>query len=257
MKGFLDNINYRELKDFDVVVAARPLFKQGWRIDMVSGKITMRGMEGMQQSPPWIYTNPDDKKTCAVSRAIFEMCRFVPNECMGCWKVVVKMDRVVDLFELLNWQLEYAKGYKTDRFCKCGIELREYVSYRYGGYFYNKSKTEGLKRLKVVRKAMKEINPDMDVKKNVILKRYCTEFENALGPSKLYKRPPLADKLESIVLPWIEPPKKNPKQPGYLKKHIMKEWIEFAHSRGDMSYIKLNDGEKLYPDLDTYEGGTE
>ncbi len=252
-KGFLEDINYQELRGFDVVSVLKPLLKQGWYISQGTGKVTMKGKTGMQDSPPWIYTNPDDNKNCAVDRAIHETCRFVPTACMDCWKIVVKMDRVVDLFKLLHWQLEYSKGHKKDRFCKCGVEERPYVSYGYGGYFYNASKTEGLKRLKVVKAAVKEINPDIEV----ILKRYCTEFEMDLGSTKAYKRPPAADKIEKLTYPWVDPPKTNPKQPIWIKKHIMKTWIEFAHDRGDMSYKQFNNGESLYPKLDTYGDSPE
>ena len=247
MQGFLENINYKELQGLDVIKILTPLLRQGWYINKDTGKVSMTGKEGMQQSPPWIYVNPDNNRECAVHRAVAETCQFVPGRCMNCWKVVVKMDSIVDLFGLLEWQIEYSKGHKTDRYCKCGVELRDYVSSRYGGYFYNETKTEGLKRLEVVKAAMAKINPDAEV----ILKRYCTEFELQFGPTKKYVRPENADAVEKLVSPWVESPK-NPRQPVYIRKHIMKEWIEFAHSRGDMSYIQFNHGEPLFPKVDTY-----
>jgi hypothetical protein len=249
MKGFVESINYEELKTLDVIEALRPLLETGWYID-IDGKVKM-GRPGIEIKTPWIYTHPDINKQCHIARAINETCRMVPRVCMDCWKVVVKMQTVEQLLKLLDWQLEFVKGHKDDRFCKCGMEERPYVTYPYGGYFYNKSKTEGLKRYKEVRKAVDDIDPTIEV----ILKRYCTEFELTLGSSKKYERPPLGDVMEDKIYAVLEVPKNNSKQPLFLKKHIIKKWIEYAHGRGDMSYLRFNNGKELFPKMDTYHEG--
>ena len=64
--------------------------------------------------------------------------KWVPSKCMGCWKVVVRLKTLKQLFSLLQLQM------RMGRPSKCGIEVRESVNGLYGGYFYNHSLEEGL-----------------------------------------------------------------------------------------------------------------
>lgn len=250
MKSFLDNINVDSLTKFDVIHTFKSLLDGGgWFIDSETKKITNH--HALDHNRPWIYVNSDDSRLCMLYNEIFTKCGFIPTRCLGCWKVVVKLDNVKDLFRLLEWQYEYSDGHKKDRFCKCGIEKRHWVHYQYGGYFYCDSKTEGLKRFVDVREAMDKINPNIDV----ILKRYCTEFEIKLGPSKEYQQPPLAKQMEKEIFAAFKKDVGNPKQPVYLIKHILRTWLEFAYDRGDKTALEFNDGKPFYTPTQTYHEG--
>ena len=247
MSKFLDSIKLDTLVRFDVIEFAKGLLSRGWIINCQTKKITCH--HAIDPNRKWCYTNPDPDRTCDIYREIFQQCNFVPTACLDCWKVVVKLNTVEELFKLLEWQYEFVKGFESkDRFCKCGIEERKYVTYPYGGYFYCNSKTDGLKRYRQVRDAMDKINPDIVV----ILKRYCTEFEIKLGPTKEYDQPPLAKAMEKKIYAAVDRVKGNPKQPKYLLEHVFRQWLEFAYDRGDKTCLRFNDGKPFYTGCQTY-----
>lgn len=200
----------------------------------------------------WVFTNPvRNEAYCSVYNMIFKACGFIPSRCLKCWKVVVKPFTLKELMALYEFQKEFTANYmEKDRFCKCGVEPRHYVHYNYGGYFYNRSKQQGLERYEQVRKAVDKINPHIPV----ILKRYCTEFEIKTGPSDQYKRPKGSDILESRINDIIDFDSIGPNvvQPPDLVEKVLGEWIKFAWDRGDHTAIMFNDNEPLFTPSVTY-----
>jgi hypothetical protein len=164
---------------------------------------------------------------------------------------VVKPFTLKELMDLYAFQKAFTANYmEKDRFCKCGIEERKCVHYNYGGYFYNKSKQQGLERYEQVRKAVDKINPHIPV----ILKRYCTEFEIKLGPSDKYKWPEGVDILQKRIFDIIDMDSigRNVTQPQDIVEDNLAKWIEFAWDRGDHTAIMYNDNEPLYSPSVTY-----
>jgi hypothetical protein len=223
-----------------------------WYIDPESGKYTALGRAFLDPRKLWIYTNPKrEDAVCTVYQMIVSTANFIPTPCLNCWKVVAKPFTLYELMQLWDFQKEFTKDCMyQDRFCKCGVEPRPWVHQNYGGYFYNNSKEQGLERWHEVRNAVDKINPEIPV----VLKRYCTEYEIALGPSDKYVQTPWMIEAEKEIFSAIDLDSigRNVTQPEYMVRHILRKWIEFAYDRGDSTALLFNDGEHLFSQPVTY-----
>jgi len=228
----------------DFLTSLQDLFKEGWRIDPETHKMT--AIFGVEHDTPWIHIKQDPTRICKLYQSFFHKCGFIPTKCLSCWKVVVKPQTVAQLFFLY----EVMKG--MDRWSKCGIEPRPWTFGNYGGYFYTDSKEEGLERYMEVCGVLSEHDGLKDLVPRIILKRYCTEFEIKTGPSNLYKQPEGAAELEERILSCFDMGKKSIGQPDYLKDAIMRRWLEFAWDRGDPTAMSFNDGKPFYSPPVTY-----
>lgn len=236
------------------------LLEAGWYIHPDTKKFTP-GFPGIDWRRNWIFTNPDPVRTCDLYHETFKALNFVPERCLGCWKVVVKLPSVDALIKVWNWQ----KGFVgSDVWCKCGIEERPYVTYQYGAYFYCDSKEQGIERHAKVVEGLQGVLGAANVKTTtgaykkgkteVILKRYCTEFEVRLGPTDQYKRPETSDVWEQRIKEVFDVSKINVVQPDYLVEEILLRWLEFAYDRGDQTALDYNGGKPFYPQVVTYNG---
>jgi len=161
---------------------------------------------------------------------------FVPSSCQQCWKVVVRPQTLLGLFNLL--ELEMALG----RPSKCGIEVRPYVFGLYGGYFYNHSLREGLDCYKVVREA---VNNEEHLGKDVpvILKRSCTEYEQRVNHSQNWTITPEQIHIETLINKWFVSDHVMRTQTEIQINSVHSKWIEFAYSYGDETYKFFTNGE--------------
>lgn len=177
---------------------------------------------------PWLYIRYMDKNCIFLRTFLYGFVsqhlpagkRFIPSECMDCYKVVVRPESYDELLEL--------KGImeNLDFPGKCGIEKRESVDALYGGYFYCNGIEEGLKRLDQVRDALKE------TKMTAFLKRSCTEYERDFGPSDkwVFTIGQKATEREAKRLIYIDNFKWD--QTEEDKESLMAEWKEFADELG-------------------------
>lgn len=232
-----------ELLNRDFIRKLEPLFELGWYIRPDDGKLALRpGAHGIEHSSNWIHPNPDPDRPCQFYQLIFQHCNFIPKRCLSCWKVVVRPTTLKQLLQLHDLQVQLAEQ-NPKCWSKCGWESRHWVHGNYGGYFYCNSKEVGLERLVTVRQAVDDyINPAVDV----LLKRYCTEFELRFGDSSKYERPPVADVMETAIFEGTEVERLSEPQPQSVKDHIMAEWILKAYSIGDPTAIFYNQGKLFY-----------
>lgn len=234
-----------------------PMVKAGkipgtYIIDGATGKIVDSPIRFPLVDPPWIYTNNDWNRNCGWLRDLFEAYHFIPRKCMNCWKVVVIPRTFKELMELYRIQAAMAK---QNPYCwsKCGLELRDQATRKYGGYFYNNSKAEGLNKLDQVRAAVyKYISPDVPV----FLKRSCSEFEWEFGDTPNWdttiKQPwwePLEDAINEISA--VTPAGYH--QPEIIKRHVIATWITYAEGIGDKTVRDMNNGKGLYTEYSKYE----
>lgn len=250
------------LVHFNIIPKLLPMLEAGrYIIDAETKKIRVP-IPSIDASAPWVFVNPSPEMFCHLFRLTFDHWNFIHSRCMECFKVVVKMPAVVDLFKMLEWQRQFTeKTYGTDRFCKCGIEKRPWVHYQYGAYFYCKGIEQGKLRHHQVMDGLRACYGEDRVsstpgavgtgKVEVILKRYCTEFELKLGPTDVYERPPLSDEMEKRIMDAFERVK-NLGQPDFLVHHIMEEWLRFAWEIGDDSAKQFNGGLPFYTPVVTY-----
>lgn len=261
---FLDS-----LVGFDVVRLFWDWLESGaWYICPETGKIRLR-KHMIDPNRHWIYTNPNPNLHCGFYMdGVFNHLNFVHSKCMECWKVVVKMQNVVQLFQIYEWQKDFTNDCKgKDRFCKCGIEKRSYTNYNYGAYFYNRGIEQGKLRHGQVYAAMQDLFGKENVSDKpgsvndgmveVILKRYCTEFELKFGPTNKYVRPAAADAMEAELDQAFLLEKFCPGQPPFLIKHIQFKWLEHAWMRGDRTAKAFNGNEAFYTPVVTYHDQKE
>jgi len=222
------------------------MFGPGRYIDTVDQQL--HKFTGIETDLPWILVNPNPDLYCMEYRAIFDGFGFIPSKCLQCYKIVVMPRTFHQLMQLLDLMENLSKENPTF-WCKCGVERRDFVPRSYGGYFYTKTHDVGRARYKTVRRAVSEhISPDV----NVILKRYCTEFEMTLGPSDKYVQPEVAREIERKFWANVHIEQSARPQPDFVKLHIIKQWMLFAWGRGDMTVKQYNNGKPLYPSYVTY-----
>jgi hypothetical protein len=189
---------------------------------------------------PYVFANQSEDRDCTFKHhilfdVIFEQ-GMVPSKCFDCWKVVVAPKTYEDLVRLYEFQKGFGKP------CKCGVEGdREMSSRLYAGYFYNDSFEGGVECWKKV----------SALGMPTILKRGCTEFEMACGPSDKWEiKPGQLEIEEAADRMFVRDGKKMFMQKPYERAEILKEWVRCAHRWGDMTYLKTN--ERIMPAVVTY-----
>jgi hypothetical protein len=200
----------------------------------------------MIKDSPWIFN-----KSISVGKSVLEGCTeyhkyfsgtearlgFIHSYCHDCWKVVVKPKNVKQLMELCDLQADMQYP------AKCGIEIRPFVPRLYGGYFYNRSKEQGLECLKKIKRIVREkIDPTMPV----LLKRGCTEFEMRFGPSDKWEIQPDQLKFEEeFKKVYVKDIPEQMEMPAYLKSHIKTRWLYWAAQHYDNTYKEYTGGVSL------------
>ena len=99
----------------------------------------------------------------------------VPEKCMNCYKVTVFLDSLTDVYAVEGFQQ------RGEGAAKVGAETRMTVKGRkFGAYWYCKGLKDGRERFIVVKRWC---GMSLGGKWSAVLKRGCTEFEQAMGPS--------------------------------------------------------------------------
>ena len=239
---------YDSLVRNDIIGKLLPLFENGTLSITVDGRIIQSGMAKsgsfLAWNTPWIHRNIDGWRHCDYWHLMFGVLNFVPQQCRDCWKVVITPLTLKQLFVMEAFQATLGVS------CKCGIEVRSYTRKFYGAYWYNQTKKAGEECYAQLKAKMQQIGlGDCPI----ILKRYCTEMERALGPTKQYKKPPDQDHwekmIESHVVMTCSP---TVGQPEFLKRHLRRRWIEFAWRNGDPTVYEYTGGKDVFAPLDTY-----
>jgi len=216
------------------------------------GKIYVDEMPAFET--PWHHIYHDHFFDCNIwHRVMFDIIsqqlpegrRFVPSPCQQCWKVVIRPKTLKQLFALMT--IEQSLG----RPSKLGIETRPIVCGLYGGYFYNHSLELGLECFKVVREAVNN-HPDMGSDVPIILKRACTEYEMACGPSDKWVITKEQAHLETLVNKWFIRDSLLRTQSPHAIAYVHRTWIEYAYTNGDMTYLEFTGGQPVYRPVITY-----
>jgi hypothetical protein len=169
---------------------------------------------------------------------------FVHSQCRNCYKVVANIATLEQMMEVVEVQK------KMNVPSKVGIDDRAYTSGQYGAYWYNEGLEEGLEKLEWVRKELEPLGIT-----NVFLKRACTEFENRFGDSAYWDQSPMQEAFEKEMDDLFEWGDFSYENTEWVDNAIFCKWVEFAHSRGDATYLKYTGGIPLYPAYRTYEPG--
>lgn len=200
-------------------------------------KIRLKPM--LEINTPWLSTIKTPDRACDLWRVYFFNYNIIPQGCRNCFKVVMVVPTLKELFKVLDYQQSHSDN------CKCGLEKRVYTGKLglYGAYWYAPMK-EGLEG---ARKLWKRIDADFP-SYGAILKKGCTEFENAFPPSDSwddYARLRQWDLQESLLDTLFEPDpmalKIEMNTPKMLEVHIMRSWIEWAFEHNDKTYLEYVD----------------
>lgn len=250
LEGYGPNL-LKECRDFDLFHdgknprIAEVLNGGQWSIGY-DGKFR-RPYDSLDWNAPWIHTRPKTDHRCAVQMLLFNTCGILPEECLNCYKVVVKPRTVKELIMLLSLQEN-----KTQRNCKCGTEERAGVVGMYGGYFYNWGRDTGLECLDEIKALVAEyISPDVPV----FLKRGCTEFEEKFGNSARWDAVCTEDMrafYRAHVDRFVTTPAVG--TPPHIRLHKVHQWLIWGNSIGDETALEFNNGDPFKEPYTMYVG---
>lgn len=247
---------YMRLDKLNIVSKLMPLLNSGYVLRVEDGKFVPKS-RSIAHNAPWVYVKSAELARCDVyHRVFFDILGHVPTYCRNCWKVVVKPKILRDLFNL--YEIERQMGVP----CKCGTEHRKTTTSLYGGYFYCRSREEGMERYAEVRKKVdKYLSPGTPV----ILKRYCTEYEigpGSKGPSdQMPDTTPEEKEMEEFIIDKFPRVGFGTPQPDFLTASVMQGWIHYAYqyhkATGDETFKEFTNGENLFPPYVTYHDKEE
>ncbi len=167
---------------------------------------------------------------------IFQIYRLVPKPCFGCFKVVVMVKNLKQLFRIR--EIQERMGLPS----KCGIETRTHVPRLYGAYWYAPL---GCK-LEVARRLFEQVKKELDLEWKedappVILKRGCTEMELGWGPSEKWAYSPQDEQRWQLINASYAQVPTSDKEPMMKKTRTMLQWIDWARRHGDATVAEFGD----------------
>jgi hypothetical protein len=166
----------------------------------------------------------------------------VPQGCSNCFKVKAVLGTLREL--VAAWEI----GKRVQCRSKWGVDLNNpYSQNIYAGYFYTGGLDAARALFKDVRQAFNE-NPKVGRDVPMTIKRGCSEYEAALGPSDRYKFAPQMEQLESYLRSRFRE-RKAEYHPGLVVAH----WIETAFRIGDDTYLDFTGGKRLREKTMTYD----
>lgn len=220
---------------------------------IASGTVTENGDGTFQlasasgESPPnWMHVPNGPRLDCEfLIRFMFGKAyarSAVPHGCRECYKVKVGPRTLREL--VAAWQI----ARRIECRSKWGIDFYNPLSQNiYAGYFYTAG-LEGARALfKVAREAFSadaKLGPDIPM----TIKRGCSEYEAALGPSDRYEFTPEMAEIEA----YLKTRFRESKSPSQLNLAVA-FWIDFAFRMGDETYLDFTGGKRLRPKTLTYD----
>lgn len=225
-----------------------PVIKAGGAVLQPNGKILI--VTRPAYDTPWIHAKIMADRSCNIYHSLyFGYFKIIHPICLNCWKIIARPGTLRQLVQVLEYQRE------SGRFAKSGIERRQTVCGQYGAYWYTNSVEEGLSLRDKLRKDLKSIGNFAD---DIILKRGCTEFEHAMGPSEKWeisdKQRKVQEELDRVLYSDV---KEQYYQPESVVLSTFRKWVSFAYDRGDKTYLDFTGNRPLYPHYTTYEGDAE
>jgi hypothetical protein len=185
---------------------------------------------------PYVFTNEacgirEPGRNCFLLKdVIFDMLGVIPTYCMKrCWKIVITVDTVADLFALLEVMKERQwPG-------KCGFDPRSYTFGNYVGFCYFDSREAGEEAFESRLAAVRERVP----KAEMYLKRSCTEYELKAPSDTWNEKNAVADALVEILEECVEWDFVDFNPTEYNEKRVKNYWIEQAYNRGDTTLSEV------------------
>lgn len=199
--------------------------------------------------PVYVFTGDADRReaerNCYLLKdVIFDQLGAIPTFCMKrCWKIVIKLKTVAELFTLLGVMKQHAwPG-------KCGFDGRNYTFGTYVGFCYFNSREEAEAAFDSRVQTVRERIPGAEL----YLKRSCTEFEMQRPSTAWNEQDPLADAVAAHLSRWVDWDAVTHRQTEYVEERIKSYWIEKAYNIGDETLAEvMPDFRKMYPQTVKY-----
>jgi hypothetical protein len=170
----------------------------------------------------------------------------VPHGCQACYKVKVALRTMREL--VAAWGI--AK--RIACYSKWGVDLDNPFSQDiYAGYFYTSGLDAAHALFRVMREAV-DSDPKLGSEVRMSIKRGCSTYEAALGPSDKYQFAPEQAELES----WLRTRYRESRKPQGLPAVPLAHWIDVAFRIGDDTYLDFTGGRRPRPKLVDYAPGS-
>ncbi len=167
----------------------------------------------------------------------------VPLGCSTCYKVKVLPRTMREL--VATWGVAKRIACRS----KWGIDLQNSYSQNiYAGYFY----TSGLETARLIYRIARDAfagDPRIGTDIGLSIKRGCSEYETALGPSDTYQFAPELAELEAYLRTRYRAARKQDGLPAVPLAH----WIDTAFRTGDDTYLDFTGGQRLRPKAVSYD----
>ena len=172
----------------------------------------------------------------------------VPIGCAACYKVKVETQTMRQLMAAKK----IADGF--DFRAKSGAEVdRPDNQSLYSTYFYLTGLDEARKVYKQVR-ALADADPALGPSIKVTIKRGCTNYEHACGPSDSYTFDPRLEVVEAYLRKRYVPPKRPPMpEKKYQDAATLLETARIAFRIGDQTYKEFTGGREMFPPTVSYD----
>lgn len=202
------------------------------------GKIEPIIMKGSVRVGPWINVRPCPERHCELwTNIYFKYYRIISRNCFNCFKVVARPSGFEEAKAML--ELQRKMGYPS----KTGIERRANSKHKglYVSFWY--CPLGDLDRAKELHKEIElRVKREFGIQKHVILKRGCTEMEDAAGPSHEWKFPEEQHFMEDLLDATWNLPKLLIVEPSVVITHTLRLWIEHSIRGRDKEVEPYTDG---------------
>ena len=229
--------NYEELCFFDVLEPIKHLLDRG--IYWINREGLIESRTSISHESPWLFGARLGDRECRFWGAIiFAFYGFIPRGCQNCWKVVGHPKDLEEAIEVWKFQRKLGVPSKT------GMEQRNYSGHLGGwsSFWYaplDGGLVGGRRLFESIKRALRKEFGNEAMK--VRLKRGCTEMEQKVGPTDGWKYR-IEHEIREKLIKAAFAPTFDAEVPKVLEVSIKKQWIEWAATHGDMSYLKYTQG---------------
>jgi hypothetical protein len=162
----------------------------------------------------------------------------VPARCEDCYKIKARLRTLREL--VAGYDIAKSVPYRS----KWGLDINNRHSQDlYAGYIYL-SGLEAARALFPRMREMMDAHPKLGPDVPLVIKRGCSNFEAALGPSDKYTFRPEQREIETYFRSRFKPIE-HPNET--LPSILYGKWIPFAYQIGDDTYLDFTNGKPLYP----------
>ena len=225
-------MKYEDIQKADLIEPLMEDFRRG--IAEVKGDKIVFDFKQTSPDTPWYFHTIEKERNCTLwHKIVFDRYGILPRQCMHCWKIVARPKNLDELFELNKLQEEMLLPSKT------GVDIRASETYKgiYLGFWYCPLGDFAQAR-ELYKEVKRKVRGALSLDTPVILKRGCTEMENAFGPSHEWVYTPEMRFMEDLINSTVEVEDRKPPQPSVVKNRVVAFWILYAHRMGDKCAAK-------------------